>query len=189
MFFLKLNISFLVGFLLLFSAQTCSVPEGESSGAVTVMRINHFKQTGFGVGPTLVMLVQQGDAIGTENWNYFYDEIKGFDYEPGFIYELKVRKKKIKNPPADASSVEYILVKVISQDAVDPAEEFDIRLKWDGTSFLGSDGNNAFSLLNEYNINCQNLCGELASSVQGPNDVTGTFVHDTDGSLKLIALH
>lgn len=152
------------------------------------MHVNHYKQTAFGEGPVLVMLVQEGDAIGTDKWNYFYDEIEGFDYHPGFVYDIQVRKKKVKNPPQDASSIKYTLVKVISQEAANPSEEFDIKLKWEGTNFVGMDGANQFSLLYQYNINCYDLCDDLKYALENEEAVTGTFLHDGDGSLKLVSL-
>jgi heat shock protein HslJ len=48
-------------------------------------------------------------------WSYFYDQIDGFDYEEGFEYQLRVEVHKVDNPPADASSVKYILKEVISK--------------------------------------------------------------------------
>lgn len=66
------------------------------------------------------LLVQEGDEIGTEDWNLFYyeDSISGFDYESGYIYHLKVQKKKVKNPAMDASSISYRLVRVVSKEKV-----------------------------------------------------------------------
>ena len=45
-------------------------------------------------------------------WRLFYSEIKGFSFEPGFRYVLKVKTKKIENPPADASSIAYQLIEI-----------------------------------------------------------------------------
>ncbi len=64
------------------------------------------------------LLVQEGDMIGTENWEnfYFYDSIEGFTYEPGFVYGLIVKKTEVQNPPADGSSIRYELVKIVSKE-------------------------------------------------------------------------
>ena len=61
------------------------------------------------------MLVQEDDKIGTEDWEYFYQAIKGFDYEEGFIYDLDVKIIAVENPPADASSLQYQLIKLIEK--------------------------------------------------------------------------
>lgn len=69
-----------------------------------------------GVGKWECMLVRHGDA---GQWEYFYGNIAGFDYEPGYEYVLRVKKEEVKNPPQDASSVKYTLVKVLSKEKVD----------------------------------------------------------------------
>ena len=68
-----------------------------------------------GVGPQECMQVRE-DA--ESDWTFFYDQIVGFEYEPGFEYELLVRETEIENPPADGSSIEVTLVEVVSKTAV-----------------------------------------------------------------------
>jgi len=48
------------------------------------------------------------------DWQLFYSEIEGLNYEPGYLYRIKVREEKRdpENIPADASSIRYILVAV-----------------------------------------------------------------------------
>lgn len=46
----------------------------------------------------------------------FYDQIDGFTFTPGTAYVLDVRVTEVENPPADASSLSYSLVEVISED-------------------------------------------------------------------------
>jgi heat shock protein HslJ len=62
-----------------------------------------------GVGSQKCMLTK--DKI-VDNWSNFYDQIEGFTYEEGYEYLLGVKVKKIKNPPADGSSLKYTLVEV-----------------------------------------------------------------------------
>ncbi len=52
----------------------------------------------------------------TDDWNYFYDTIEGFDYEEGHQYLVEVAVTEIENPPADASSLKYTLVKILSKE-------------------------------------------------------------------------
>jgi hypothetical protein len=49
-------------------------------------------------------------------WQYFYDAIEGFDYEAGYTYTLEVTSNKVDNPPADASSIKYTLVKIVKKE-------------------------------------------------------------------------
>ncbi|MBZ9629261.1 DUF4377 domain-containing protein [Salegentibacter sp. LM13S] len=87
---------------------------------VVDMVVNSYTEECVGEREGKCLLVQEGDQIGTDDWNLFYyeDSIEGFDYEPGYIYHLKVKKKKIKNPPMDGSSISYRLVKIISKEKV-----------------------------------------------------------------------
>ena len=55
-----------------------------------------------------------------DDWTYFYGEIVGFTYEPGFNYTLRVERRHIRNPPADGSSYEYRLVEVLVKEAAAP---------------------------------------------------------------------
>jgi hypothetical protein len=51
----------------------------------------------------------------SESWTNFYSNIEGFTYEPGYEYVLQVKTEKIDNPPADASSIKYTLIKQVSK--------------------------------------------------------------------------
>ncbi|MGL5032779.1 MAG: META domain-containing protein, partial [Microcystaceae cyanobacterium] len=51
----------------------------------------------------------------TDPWRLLYTPIKGFNYEPGYLYELKVREETIPNPPADGSSKQWVLLDVIKK--------------------------------------------------------------------------
>lgn len=81
------------------------------------LRVNSYTVSCVGEMEGNCLLVQEGDKIGSDDWEYFYyeDDIVGFDYEPGFIYDLVVVKKNIENPPADASSFTYELVRIVSK--------------------------------------------------------------------------
>ena len=65
-----------------------------------------------GAGPQKCMRVKFED--GTD-WQYFYDQIEGFDYQPGYEYTLMVEKVDVANPPADGSSIRYVLVEEVSK--------------------------------------------------------------------------
>ena len=81
-----------------------------------VMKVKENKVGCTGVGQMECYLVQQGNKIDTDEWEYLYDEIEGFVYEPGFVYTLLVAKERIKNPPMDGSSVKYALIRELSKE-------------------------------------------------------------------------
>lgn len=63
------------------------------------------------------------------------DFIQGFEYEWGYFYELKIAERKIKQPPADASDTEYILLKILSKRKV--PENYQFKLLLDKDLYLG----------------------------------------------------
>jgi len=48
-------------------------------------------------------------------WEFFYDEIERFDFEPGFIYTLEVRLEDRGEGIQDVGRYSYHLVKVIEK--------------------------------------------------------------------------
>ena len=70
-----------------------------------------------GVGPMKCMLVKENPE---DEYQFFYSQIEGFTFEPGYTYELRVRIEPVANAPADASSLKYTLIEMVSKE---PAEE------------------------------------------------------------------
>jgi hypothetical protein len=66
-----------------------------------------------GVADQLCMLVRE-DPAG--DWEYFYDPIRGFDYEPGYNYTLLVRRDRVSPVAADASSLRWTLVRILDKE-------------------------------------------------------------------------
>ncbi len=83
------------------------------------MQVKEQKVPCTGVAPMECLEVKIGKE---KEWTYFYDGIEGFDYEPGYIYRLKVEKTKRSGViPADASAYTYKLKKVVSKKKVKSA--------------------------------------------------------------------
>lgn len=112
--------NFFYSFLALFLVFGCNGVE-ETGVEVVSLRVNSFTVECVGEMEGNCLLVQEGDEIGTDNWENFYyeDDIVGFNYEPGYIYDLLVKKTTFKNPPMDSSAIKYHLVKIISKEKVD----------------------------------------------------------------------
>ena len=66
-----------------------------------------------GVGPMKCMLVRENTY---SDWKFFYDKIQRFNFVPGNAYQVSVMITDVINPPADASSKKYELIKIISQE-------------------------------------------------------------------------
>jgi heat shock protein HslJ len=66
-----------------------------------------------GVGPQKCMLLKENPE---DEYSMFYDQIEGFDYKEGYEYKLQVQVETIPDPPADASSLRYTLIEVVSKE-------------------------------------------------------------------------
>lgn len=64
-----------------------------------------------GMSPQKCMLVRDNTE---SDWQMFYDKIEGFDYQEGIQYKIEVKIMNVENPPADASSLRYVLTKILS---------------------------------------------------------------------------
>jgi len=70
-----------------------------------------------GEGATRCLQVRQSES---EPWRNLYAPIEGFDYEESNAYELRVAVTQTPHPPADAPSLRYRLIEVISKRKVKP---------------------------------------------------------------------
>jgi hypothetical protein len=66
-----------------------------------------------GVVPQKCMLVRSNEG---DRWEFFYDQISGFQYEAGHSYKLLIKIIKVDNPPQDASSLRYELIEIIEKN-------------------------------------------------------------------------
>ena len=96
-------------YLFFFLILACS-PKNEEQ--LKTMYIADHLEDCTGVADQKCMLVKDSPEA---EWTYFYDQIQGFEYEEGFNYQINVEVQQIDNPPADASSVKYVLKEIISK--------------------------------------------------------------------------
>lgn len=172
--------------IILVVLSSCSDDDNQSQ--IIDMRINHYQGTGIAVAPVLTYLIQKGKAIGTDNWENFYSTIEGFNYEPGYIYNLAVSVEHIDNPPADGSSYSYKLQRIVSKEEVDKETHFNIHLKINGQSFLTGNTASDYKILNQIEIDCSDLCTELGQSIQNQEFLTGAFKRIDHNKIQLIEL-
>ncbi|MCC4213786.1 DUF4377 domain-containing protein [Leeuwenhoekiella parthenopeia] len=163
---------------------SCSNDVDESE--VVSMRVNHYQTTAIGLSPQLVLMVQEGNAIGSSEWSYLYEGISGFDYVAGKTYDLTVKKERITNPPADASTIQYSLIRIQSTEEIDADVSFKLALKINGENFVT--GTSQLSILNEIDITCTSFCEELQTKLQDQDFVYGTFKRLGLQNLELISV-
>ena len=71
-----------------------------------------------GEQPIECMRVMTEDEPG--QWqNLYFSGIKGFTYERGHEYELRVKRTILANPPQDDVNVRYELISIVSQRKVE----------------------------------------------------------------------
>jgi len=138
-----------------------------------------------GVGPQTCLQVKYSEQ---EEWTLFYGSIEGFEYEPGFGYELLVDISQVENPPADASSLKYTLVEEVAKIDVsdettvmpsDAAQSSDVL---EGTAWalssIQQDGSMSTSELDE-NITAEFSSGRLSGN-SGCNTYGADYSIDGD---------
>jgi|SRR6185295_6726630 len=65
-----------------------------------------------GEAPQKCLQVRESES---EPYRNLYSSIEGFDYEPSYVYELRVEATPVAHAPADASAVRYRLLEVVSK--------------------------------------------------------------------------
>ncbi|WP_420597034.1 DUF4377 domain-containing protein [Deinococcus sp.] len=65
-----------------------------------------------GNGPRTCFLTKENEM---GKWQFFYDGIVGFSYEPGYRYKLSVEVTPVANPPADAPNANYTLLNILEK--------------------------------------------------------------------------
>lgn len=172
---------------------SCSSDDGSQTTDTINLFVNHFKTTSLTSFET-VFLAQEEDRIGSE----YYIEllgIAGFEFEPGFTYELTVERLSIRNPETDFITSTYSLVSIDSKTEVPFETTFNIPL----TRIFGNSqyynwvrGNETagYSINNEIPIDCGGLCGPLGAVGENPpQEVRGVFRHGADGVYVLEQLY
>jgi hypothetical protein len=68
-----------------------------------------------GVAPMDCLQVRSSPA---EPWSLWYAGIEGFAYQPGYRYVLEVDEYRVAQPPADGSSIRWVLKRVVERRQV-----------------------------------------------------------------------
>ena len=79
----------------------------------------------------------------------YVEYLDGFDFEWGYIYDLKVKETHLASPPEDGSSYRYELIEVISKTAVPTNYTFQMILSRDLYLGHGSDQVSNFKVVND----------------------------------------
>lgn len=123
---------------------------------------------------------QKEEAMLHGEWETMTSNIVGFDYEPGYLYDLQVRETKLASPAPDGSTIRYELVAIEAKE-VDPL--LAVNSIWVATTINGNDfsvarGNELPRV--EVNIRANSIAG-----TDGCNFFNGQFEQLTDENLTL----
>jgi heat shock protein HslJ len=100
--------------IVLMSLAIMSCSSGNNKEVKTFL-VNSFKVPCEGVAPMSCYQIKESAEAGL--WQNFYNQIEGFNYEPGFLYTIEVEVETLpeNEVPADGSSLKYTLVSVVEQ--------------------------------------------------------------------------
>ena len=77
---------------------------------------SHYKGECFGA--FIARLCKLDIGAGADNPANFFLTVNGFNYEWGYTHRITVRQEQIPNPPQDAPSVRYELIRIIDKQRV-----------------------------------------------------------------------
>lgn len=107
---------FLASLVLVAALTACSAPTEVEFERVLTLHVAAAKVTcNQWFGPTECLQVRDDTSA---DWRPLYEGISGFTHEDGFAYELRVVEFSIRNPPADGSSREYRLARIVKRVSV-----------------------------------------------------------------------
>ena len=116
--------------LVAFSLASCSSDDDNDKNIVNEINMSVSAEPGvmydlfdsMGEHPIECMRVMTEDEPG--QWqNLHFSDIKGFTYERGHEYKLRVKRTILDNPPQDASNRTYELVRILSDKKVEEKAE------------------------------------------------------------------
>lgn len=91
-------------------SQTQVVAPVQGEGREIIVNVAGQRAPCTGEAPTLCLQVRTQSGAA---WTLHYGDIEGFNWQPGTEYVIRVREAPVANPPADASSLRWVLQEVL----------------------------------------------------------------------------
>lgn len=108
--------------------------QASMTGADKILYVSPAMADCVGVGPMTCLMVKDAPD---DDYRMFSDPIRGFDYVPGYEYELKVKVSEREKVPADVSKYIYELIEVVSKQ---PAGLAIDNTAWELSTYLSVSG-------------------------------------------------
>lgn len=169
--------------------------EKDDNEKIVIIRVNHYQEpldmAEFFYG--LAYVVQEDEEIGTDNWNTLGIPISGFDYEMGYVYDIRVKMNTLENTYIDQSNITYTLDKVISKTKVDDDTLFEMVIAIDFRpeykAYVQQDSTLQYYLFNsDIAINCGDLYNELTSLIENKKGIKAQFKHVDSHTIQLLSI-
>lgn len=119
-----------------------------------------------GMAPMLCMQVSPTEE---GEWQLFYNAIEGFQFEPGYLYQLKVKQETVQNPPTDASAIKWTLLEEISKSNAELPQLDLTGSSWNLVSLRGN------ALVDQSQITLSFNEGNMLSGNAGCNTYRGSY--------------
>uniref|UniRef100_UPI0040493FB0 DUF4377 domain-containing protein n=1 Tax=Flavobacterium sp. TaxID=239 RepID=UPI0040493FB0 len=127
--------------------------------------------------------------------NSYVDYIKGFDFEWGYFYTLKVKITQLEKPPADGSNYVATLLETIQKTKV--LAGFQFKMLVTNTLYLSGDpescfepiNKNTFRYFDKINIEVPDLLmNHFEKILNHEEEAFGMFTFLENGDLQLVSL-
>lgn len=130
-----------------------------------------------GAGKMECLNVHKGENLENVTWENFYAKIEGFEFEEGMMKKLEIREEKIENPPADGSSIRYIMVQELEK-------QVDYRVQINGDWTLNKINNAPIDRSVKVPNMMINLSKMQVGGIGGCNNYTGQITELTSNTIK-----
>ncbi|WP_418637352.1 DUF4377 domain-containing protein [Winogradskyella sp.] len=136
-----------------------------------------------GAGKTTCLQISKADNYENAEWSNFYATINGFNFEPGYLQKIEVAETQLdsKSVPADASSIQYDLIKVLEKKQDPKLAIHDI---WAATHING-EAIESTSNVPTLELNTTEM---RASGTNGCNNYTGQIKNITSDTIEFGAI-
>jgi heat shock protein HslJ len=150
--------------------------EPAAGGEVITLYVGPETADCVGVAPQQCLLVKENPE---DEYTFFYGQIEGFTYEPGYEYQLLVSVEEVPDAPADASTLKYTLIEVVEKDPVADQAAAPLEGTLWQLEYYGDQQGELTAVLPDSEITAQFTDGQVGGSA-GCNQYFGTYTTDGD---------
>lgn len=125
---MKKKITLLISIITICGFQACTSTKSIVSKNSVFWVSGYKTEASSGAGKMDVLNIYRGKDLHNPQWENFYAQIEGFEFDEGYLQRIKVKEEKLDKSqiPADGSSIKYTLVKVLDKQK-------DLRTELQGT--------------------------------------------------------